>query len=200
VLDVLTVDLMLGVADKETSMELTKEILHEHLSYSKKTGDFTWIKKTSPKSRIRLGDIAGSHDGKGYLHTKLFGTLYRLHQLAYLYVEGYIPEEVHHTDEIRDNNVWNNLEEVDKNLHMKEHGSRITSKNKSGIIGVYWHKGEGKWAVNVRDNGKYYYFGYHEDIEYAALARYNAEEKHGYPHPKENTAYQFLLSKGWTEE
>ena len=41
--------------------------LIEVLKYNKKTGDLLWINKPSPVSPIKIGDIAGSIDDKGYI-------------------------------------------------------------------------------------------------------------------------------------
>lgn len=54
----------------------------------------------------------------------------------------------------------------------------IRSDNKSGVTGVHWSKKSGKWESSIKINGKGIFLGYFEDIEMAASARREAEEKY----------------------
>lgn len=50
---------------------------------------------------------------------------------------------------------------------------KINSNNKSGVMGVFWHRG--KWVARIRFKGKDYYLGQYDNIEDAAKARRDAE-------------------------
>ena len=41
-------------------------------------------------------------------------------------------------------------------------------RNKSGYLGVHWHKGAGKWSAEVHKQGEKYYLGLFSDKEDAA--------------------------------
>ena len=45
------------------------------------------------------------------------------------------------------------------------------SNNTSGVTGVHWHGGAGKWTAEVAMNGRRVYLGLFETIEGAAEAR-----------------------------
>lgn len=46
--------------------------------------------------------------------------------------------------------------------------------NTSGVRGVSWHNGTGKWAARISENGKTRTIGYYDTIDEAAAARQNA--------------------------
>lgn len=62
---------------------------------------------------------------------------------------------------------------------------KLHSNNTSGVRGVTWHAGTGKWMARVEENGKTRTIGYFSTIEEAAKARaaavkriYGAKEEH----------------------
>lgn len=56
-----------------------------------------------------------------------------------------------------------------------------TSRSKSGIKGVCWHKSKKKWRANIGIKGQKIDLGYFDDIEDAIKARKAAEEKYFAP-------------------
>ena len=54
----------------------------------------------------------------------------------------------------------------------------IAQNNTSGIRGVSWHKGLQKWQARITIKGKTVSLGYYNNIEDAAAARKEAEEKY----------------------
>lgn len=54
----------------------------------------------------------------------------------------------------------------------------IQKNNTSGITGVYYNKKYSKWHARIKVNGEYIHLGYFDDINEAASARYNAEQRY----------------------
>lgn len=171
---------------------LTQRELKRVLKYDKETGIFVWKKSLS--NRVKSGDIAGSLDAAGYLSVRINKKAYYLHRLAFLYIEGYLPENlVDHKDRNRKNNKWNNLREESSTCNSRN--CCISKNNKSGITGVSWSKQANKWEASISKESKKIYIGSFINLEQAAEARYNAEVKLGYPNcDTKSTAKKYLDS------
>ncbi len=155
---------------------ITQKELKNILDYNPKTGTFIWKKKTSRMSRIKVGQIAGSLDSKGYSKIKIYKIHYRASRLAWLYMTGNWPEfEIDHKNRIRDDDSWGNLRESTHSQNKANVG--IMSNNSSGYKGVSWSKNNNKWIVNIMINGKSKYLGLYTDKKIAALAYNKAAEK-----------------------
>jgi hypothetical protein len=147
-------------------MQLTQDKLKEHLSYDPNTGIFIWIK---PKARrTKIGSIAGSPVVRGgYLSIMIDGINYSCHQLAWLYVYGYIPIVlVDHKNTIPTDNRIDNLRLATKTQNA--YNAKTPSTNTTGVKGVYVIKG--KYVARVTANGKTYSFGCHSTLDAAATA------------------------------
>lgn len=172
---------------------ITQRELKRILKYDKETGIFYWKKSTG--SRAIKGNAAGSQMKTGYIEMSVCGKRYTAHRLAFLYVLGYLPEnDVDHINRIRIDNRWCNLREVSTSCNLRN--CKINKNNKSGITGVYFHKINKKWVVQVpTENNKQKHIGTFCDLKEAARARYNAEVALGYPDCDINsTAKQYLDS------
>ncbi|UWO77428.1 AP2 domain-containing protein [Enterocloster asparagiformis] len=53
----------------------------------------------------------------------------------------------------------------------------VQRNNTSGVTGVTWHKGTGKWRASISFKGKSYSLGYYTEIPLAAKARKTAEDE-----------------------
>jgi len=155
---------------------ITQHELKEHLEYDEVTGQFTWLKGR------RKGQIAGANKGDGYFRVAINKKRRYSHRLAFLYMEGYIPEQVDHIDGDRGNNSWINLRAV-TNLENCRNKS-MTSRNKSGANGVYFSERLKKWTAEIRHNGKSIRLGWFKPTEdgkqQAIEARKEAERTYGY--------------------
>lgn len=146
---------------------LTKKILKERLSYDPDSGVFIWIK---------TGKTAGWKDQTGYIHIGINGKTYKAHRLAFLYMNGQLPEyEVDHINGDRSDNKWSNIRCVTRTENMRN--QRKYKCNTSGHTGVFWHNRLNKWQANIRSEGKLRHIGYYEDIEDAVEARKLAERE-----------------------
>jgi hypothetical protein len=165
----------MGVKDKNMPTNLlTQKRLREVLEYSPETGVFVW--KVRMSNRVKAGDIAESYNNYGYIRISIDSKRYQAHRLAFLYVEGYLPEyEVDHLNGIRDDNRWANLRHVTKSCNMQNYG--FNSASTSGFTGIYWNKYAKKWQAYITIHGKRIHLGCHDTIEEAALARCYFEDK-----------------------
>lgn len=55
--------------------------------------------------------------------------------------------------------------------------TKATSRSNSGVRGVCWHKGKGKWRASIGFKGKSYELGLFDDIQDAIKARKEAEDR-----------------------
>jgi hypothetical protein len=116
----------------------------------------------------------------GYIHINIDKSVYRAHRLAFLYMEGYVPEHcVDHIDRNPSNNKWSNLREVSHQCNSRNR--KVCVNSKSGITGVIWYKDRKKWVAHIKTIEKLIFLGYFENKLDAAKARWEAEKKYGYP-------------------
>ena len=109
--------------------KLTQEELKRQLHYNPNIGIFR--RKIANSNRVKIGDIAGSKNKRGYIIIKINNKLYRAHRLAWLYTHGYLPEhEIHHINEFKYDNRIDNLEHLTPSCHQK------TKKLRVGLIQV----------------------------------------------------------------
>jgi len=152
---------------------LTQEKLRELFDYNPETGVFTRLVRMG--QRGKAGAVVGSPDTNGYLRVMVQGKKYRLHRLAFLFMEGYFPEnQVDHKNGIVDDNSWENLREVSMACNMQN--CKLSNANKSGFTGVYWHKHASKWIAQIKINQKHIHIGLYKTATEAAIARVEYED------------------------
>jgi hypothetical protein len=111
------------------SQQELKDLLH----YNPLTGLFTW--KVSRGGFATKGNVCETLESKGYIQIKIKGVLNMAHRLVYLYLFGFIPEQVNHKNGIRNDNRLINLEISNQKHNMRRKFKYKT--NKSGVIGVH---------------------------------------------------------------
>ena len=138
--------------------------LKEILSYDPNSGNFYW--RVAPGKRVRAGTIAGCPDGRGYIVIRVRGRNYRAHRLAFLYMDGLLPlNQVDHVNGARADNRWVNLRHATCGENQQ---NRAKAKNNtSDLLGVSFHKGNGKWQARIKVNGREVFLGYFETQESA---------------------------------
>lgn len=124
--------------------------LKEMLHYNPETGLFVWIVSNK---RNGIGDIAGCSDANGYITIGVEGKKYSAHRLAYLYMEGVLPDNyVRHINRFRDDNRWCNL---------------VCRAKVSTLPHVRWYSPLKKWRA---EDGEGRFQGYFDDAEEANQA------------------------------
>ena len=173
-----------------------QEYFHSIFSYNPETGDLIWKERPRtcrPNNVFNgrfIGKIAGaktvlSNSRTLYLQTRVQGKTYKNHRIIFAMMAGYMPEEVDHIDHNGLNNKWENLrasnsKDNSKNMPMQK-------SNKSGCVGVNWHKAAKKWhARAVNKEGKRIDLGRFDRIEDAIKARKDHEKEFGYYHHRES--------------
>lgn len=175
---------------KNLKNKLTQEELKKYLHYDPETGLFTW--KVKKARNTIVGSVAGTPDKDGYILIGINKVMVKAHRLAFLYMEGYFPEnDVDHINRIKDDNRWCNLREVSKSCNQRNCG--VYEKNKIGITGVYWHERDKLWMSYIGVYKKTINLGCHKNKLDAAKARWEAEKKYGWPNCcTTSSAYQYI--------
>ena len=168
---------------------LTKRRLRKLLLYYPKTG--LWFWKIN-RGKCKKGTQAGKPRNNSYGTIRIDGVLHYTHRLAFLYMKGYLPEEVDHDDRNKTNCKWKNL--IDSTKRQNSINKSKYKRNKSGVVGVRYLPC-GRWFAQIMVNKKLIRLGYFNSLLGAAKARYKAEMKYGWRNPKLNSAYQYLISK-----
>jgi hypothetical protein len=83
---------------------------------------------------------------------------------------------IDHIDHNKLNNMKSNLRICTK--HQNEMNRGKQKNNKSGVIGVCWHKRIEKWEARIALNNKLIHLGLFDDLEEASRARKEAEIKY----------------------
>ena len=173
--------------------KLTQEKLKELFLYDKFLGIFIRLKTVT--GNAKKGDIAGYIDNRGYRRITINRKKYTVSRLAWLYVEGYLPEnQIDHRNRIRHDDKWHNLRHVSQQCNTRN--SKIYNTNTSGITGVKWHKRKRKWRSEIMISGKTIHLGYFDLKLNAAKARWKAEVKYGFPNCNTTSTAYLYLQKG----
>lgn len=158
-----------------TKQIITQRRLKELLHYDPCTGIFTWI--ISPAKHIKAGAIAGCvYDG--YIRIRIEGGNYRAHRLAFLYIDGFTPNQIDHINHIRSDNRFCNLRSVTTTENSKNQST--PKNNSSGVIGVCFDKSKNKWRAYIGVNKTQIKLGEFASKSAAIKIRAEAEVKYGY--------------------
>lgn len=121
-----------------------------------------------------LKDITWIKDANGYVYGIIKDSHVRLHR--FIMNVNNKEYEVDHIDGNPLNNLKSNLR-----ICIKEENAmnqKISTKNTSGHVGVYWDSSRNKWCAILNANKKRIYIGRFDDFNEAVIAREQAEEKY----------------------
>lgn len=166
---------------------IDRELMLRILEYDQESGFLYWRprKETDFPNRKTWsmwtgrydGKRVGSIDGNGYVSFKYNTRTYQAHRVIWTMVNGEIGNfEIDHKNRIRTDNRIENLRVATKLQNQRNRS--LASNNNSGVSGVYFHSGIGKWCASLRIDGKPTHLGTFEDITDAIFARKSAEEKY----------------------
>ena len=157
---------------------LTQKRLKELLDYDPETGEFKW---KIARQRVKIGTIAGSLDTRGYRQITVDSIRYYTHRLVWLYVNGkWPPNDMNHINGVKDDNRLANLREATRSETMQNQRC-VRISNKSGFLGVSWHKRRECWMACIGINGKRQKLGCFDNAEEAHAAYLKAKaELHPY--------------------
>lgn len=147
---------------------LTQDRLMELMDYNPDTGKF--IRKVRRGRMGAPGSVAGTVNKKGYVVIEIDGRPYTAHRLAWLFMTGEMPEkQIDHRDRNKANNAWSNLRSA---TNAQNHQNRFEAQanNKTGLLGVCFHKAAGRWIAQIKKNGRRIYLGLHDTPEGAHAA------------------------------
>ena len=136
-----------------------KSIFH----YEPETGWFTWV---ADKKKAKAGNRAGTVSKGRYRHIKIDYKCYQEHQLAFLYMTGFMPSEIDHRNLNGLDNSWGNLRPATHfqnlcNIEMRK-------SNTSGFTGVY--PIDKKWFSKIKHQTQVIYLGTFDSPEKASNA------------------------------
>lgn len=151
-----------------TKDTLTQDTLKKMFRYDEKEGSFFRILNDKEKK------IDVQPNGTtGYILIRItrngISKKYAAHRLAYLYVNGTLPEQIDHIDGNRTNNRIENLRPSNNYLNSKNRRKR--NDNSSGFTGVNYHIGHKMWVARINVNGKRITIGEFKEKEDAISAR-----------------------------
>ena len=155
---------------------LTQERVRALLDYDSESGQM-FYKKGAGRGRP-TNKPAGWRSSQGYKMVLIDGKNYRMHRVIWLYVYGYLPEQIDHVNHVRhDNRLCNLRAATNATNHMNR---PMQANNTSGVVGVYWFKRDKKWDAQIKINGKNVYIGRFANKEDAVAARKQAEIDFGF--------------------
>ncbi len=100
------------------------------------------------------------------------------HRVIWKLVYGEDPEEILHENGNRSDNRIEKLSNGTPRDNMMDR--KIGHNNTSGVIGVSWHKAQGKWRAVIGSGKTKKHLGYFSTLTAAAEARKIAEKESGY--------------------
>lgn len=153
---------------------ISQERLRELLDYNPDTGILT--RKVRTSNRIMIGDPLGSLRPDGYLQATVGGKLELVHRIVFMFLFGYLPDEVDHINGVHTDNRALNLRAATKTTN--QHNRRVRKDSASGVKNVQFNKDAQAWRVRIRDGNKRHFIGDFKDLDEACLAATVAAEKH----------------------
>lgn len=170
-------------------IQLDVEYVRACFKYFPSTGRLVW--RTRPEEHFvslnacavwnskHADKVAGSPNSRGYLSTKIQGTLYQNHRLAWVLSYGVWPsDQIDHINGDPSDNRITNLRTVSNTANQRNR--KRNQNNSSGVNGVYFHSRDKIWGAFIREAGRVRHLGSFPTFEDAAEARRLAEQRLGY--------------------
>lgn len=107
-----------------------------------------YFKRKKSTSMTKLGEWAGSIDGRGYRIITLNSKSVKEHRMVFLLCYGFLPEQIDHIDGNPLNNHPENLRA--SNQILNKQNKLAQSNSKTGIKGVSFDSKRNRWFVCVK--------------------------------------------------
>lgn len=170
---------------------LTQETLHRVMRYDAETGRLYWRERTAdlmPDLRNRASwnaknagrEALRNINSNGYKIGTVFGQPILAHRAVWILEHDNCEGEIDHISGDKLDNRLSNLRLVDTLTN--QHNKPMPSKNTSGVVGVSFHKGMGRWAAKIGSRDRAAWLGTFDSFDDAVAARRAAEVERGY-HP-----------------
>ena len=157
-----------------SSADLTAEEVKKILEYRPETGELMWRERVA--RCVRVGDVAGCFDNKGYITIGIRKRIYKAHRLVWLIAHNSWPVGlIDHIDGNKSNNRLDNLRLVDETGN-SENVRRPNKRNQSGFMGVIFVNNG--WRASITVQGKTRYIGTFDTPEKAHQAYLEVKRKH----------------------
>ena len=154
----------------------------DFLSYDASTGLLSW--KVNRQGHVKKGDIAGTvfnnGSGKSYRSIKFKGSHYLVHRVCWLL--HYKESPLDCIDHINGNGLDNRIENLRSvTRSQNQRNMKVSSKSKTGVMGVSWDKRSKRWCARVKGSDKKTkHLGYFKDFFEAVCVRKSAELTNNY--------------------
>lgn len=124
--------------------------IKDFIQYEPETGVLTWAVS---KGRASKGLIAGGLHKHGYRRLSFDGKEYLCHRIAWEFVHGEIPSgcDIDHINGNRSDNRISNIRAVSRSVNAQNRKG-AAAHNKTGLLGVAFHKATGKFRALIRTN------------------------------------------------
>ena len=159
-------------------LEYRYEELARLFTYDRETGVLYWRNRnrTTTRHKYVAGTYGGANDG--YRRVGIKGKIYLEHRSIMMLCFGHIPEnaETDHINHVRNDNRLFNLRFVTRSENSKNQS--VSSKNTSGVTGVYFSKAKKKYIAQIKVNRETIYLGIFDTLEGATEARRQADRKY----------------------
>lgn len=169
-------------------------LLKACLNYDTNTGQLTWrfrehwtfdtdikhpkrfIASWNAKHCGNPAFITDTYDG--YMCGRFNGIHYLAHRIIWKISTGRDPLHIDHINGDRADNRLINL----RSIHPSENAKNlaVSSRNTSGVMGVFWHRTNKRWNANINNGKKLVHLGTFGSKEEAVEARTKASVKYGY--------------------
>lgn len=173
---------------QEVMTEITQELLQKLFLYDDSTGILKRIGRLKSNGEIVDCDfVTNSTSVHGYYQYTIKDYTFDVHRLIWLWNTGYWPTtDIDHLNGNRQDNRWENLREVSREINLRNTGRKTESK--TGHVGVYKH-GK-KWRISIGSEHKAGFSTFEEAVAY----RIQREKDLGY---SEDHFQREVWDNGW---
>jgi len=148
--------------------------IEELLAYDRAKGEFRWKQRRGPNAPV--GSLAGTNHG-GYRRIIIDRRVIYVHRLVWFMEHGAWPSgDIDHINHVKSDNRISNLRDISHAAN-NQHRKGPQSNNTSGCLGVWWHRQNKKWAVEIWAYEKKHFLGCYDNLGDAKDARRRGEKK-----------------------